>query len=234
MLTTPITTDLFHARVLTISALHMSESSSVSSVNGPDDAHLALKIPALSSADTNLVPSPITSQLLAMVSPWIDLCSPDPIIYDLSRQVLCLETAYAAFCGIEYVFVPGPILYCNGVCTNGLPRYARAIQEALTIGNHLQMHIMMPMVHHSDHGNEFGIDHLARDARPEFSQEYEESQPRKTDVFGTWDAWNLIRTVCKYSNRLFVGKKSTADLLVQCYPVRFILFCSQFHQLRRS
>ena len=219
MLTTPITTDMFHARVLTISALHTSRCLSVAAVSGHDDAHLAPKIPALSSADTNLTPSPIASQLLAMISPWIDLCSPDPIIYDLSRQVLCLEAAYAAFCGIEYIFVPGPVLYHDGVRTHGLSRYARAIQEALAIGNHLQVHIMMPMVDHPDDGKQFEIDHLARDARPEFNEEYEESRPKKVDIFGTWDAWNLIRTVCKYSNRLFVGKKSIADLFAQCCPI---------------
>ena len=218
MLTTPITTDMFHARVLTISALYTSQSSSVTSVSGHDNTHSAPRIPALSSTDTNLTPSPIASQLLAMVSPWIDLCSPDPIIYELSRQVLCLEAAYAAFCGIEYIFVPGPILYHDGVYTRGLPRYARAIEEALTIGSHLQVHIQMPMVDQSEDGIDFEIDHLARGARPEFIQEYEESRPQKVDLFGMWDAWNLIRTVCRYSNRLFVGKKSMADLLVQYHP----------------
>jgi protein arginine N-methyltransferase 5 len=27
------------------------------------------------------------------------------------------------------------------------------------------------------------------------------------DLFETWDAWNLIRNVCKYNSRLSVGKK---------------------------
>ena len=34
-----------------------------------------------------------------------------------------------------------------------------------------------------------------------------DNQKREIDLFETWDAWNLIRTVCKYNSRLSVGKK---------------------------
>lgn len=30
---------------------------------------------------------------------------------------------------------------------------------------------------------------------------------KEIDLFETWDAWNLIRSVCKYNSRLSVGKK---------------------------
>ena len=206
MLTSPITTPHFHSRVLALLSKYLSENASISNdvlLNATDTGP---KISALTLVDTPLAPGAITSQLLAIVSPWIDLCSPDPLIYSLSRQVLHLEVAYAAFCGIEYVFVPGPVLYYGDVQTHGLPQYARAIQEALSIGNHLQIHIMLSLIDHPDNRRSDEIGSLVPFAREYYIQESEESKSRKADVFGTWDAWNLVRTVCKYNSRLFVGK----------------------------
>ena len=67
--------------------------------------------PKSSTEDTDLTAGEMTSHLIALVSPWIDLCSPDPLIYNISRQVIHLEIAYAAFCGITNVIVPGPKLH---------------------------------------------------------------------------------------------------------------------------
>ena len=206
MLTSPITTPHFHSRVLALLSKYLSETASISDDALQNAMEDGPKVPALSLVDTPLTPGHITSQLLAMVSPWIDLCSPDPLIYSISRQVLYLEVAYAAFCGIEYVFVPGPTLYHGDVQTQGLPQYARAVQEALSIGSHLQIHIMLPLIDHPDDGKNNEIGSLLPFTRECYIKESEESKLRKADVFGTWDAWNLVRTVCKYNNRLFVGE----------------------------
>lgn len=216
MLSTPITTDNFHSRVLALLSKHHSDISSISDSEKQAIHPSAPKVPPLSLADTPLTPGNTTPQLLAMVSSWIDLCSPDPLIYDISRQVLQLEVAYAAFCGIEYVFLSAPKLYDGDVRTHGLAQYARAVQEALTIGSHLQIHVMLPLINHPDDGRDEDMGSLARFTQEEYLEECEESRPRKADVFGTWDAWNVIRTVCKYSNKLFVGKRQLKHSLPRC------------------
>lgn len=229
MLTSPITTDHFHNRILALLSNHSSENRSISELE-QYGGFTAPKIPGLSPLDTPLTPSNITSQLLAMTSPWIDLCSPDPLIYDISRQVLYLEVAYAAFCGIEHVFVAGPRLYhANGdLHTNGLPQYARAIQEALNIGSHLQLHIMLPMIDHPDDRKHEVTGDLSALARDEYLDELDEVTIKKADIFGTWEAWNVIRTVCKYSARLFVGKKMSTSSLLHLVPCVCFLLVSAY------
>ena len=204
MLTSPITTPYFQQRVLELVARSLYKTY--------DDDTLvsAPTIPPLSPLDTLLTPGDITSQLLAFVSPWIDLCSPDPLIANVSRQVLYFEVSYAAFCGIEYVFIPGPRLYHGDARTHGTPEYARAIHEALSIGSHLQIHIILSMVDDPTENISTEASSLASHARTEYADDGDEFRPKQTDCFGTWDAWNMIRTVCKYSSRLSVGKKQNA------------------------
>ena len=206
MLTSPITTPSFHQRV------QEQVIQSLLIGHGQGTHTSAPTVLPLSLPDTTLSPGGISSQLLAFVSPWIDLCSPDPIIADVSRQVLYLEVAFAAFCGIEYIFIPAPRLYHGDARTHGTPQYARAIQEVLTVASHAQIHIMLPMV---DDPSQVGDDpdSLAFLAREEYLDEAEELKPKKTDVYGTWDAWNVIRTVCKYHNRLSVGKKNVISIV---------------------
>ncbi|MCJ1383160.1 methyltransferase protein [Xylographa soralifera] len=206
MLTTPITTPFFRHRVQQLVTQALQNN-----IDRDDQASIPT-IPPLSLPDTPLTPGDITSQLLAFISPWIDLCSPDPLISNISRQVLYLEIAYAAFCGIEYVFIPGPRLYHGDAATHGTPQYARAVQEALSIGSHLSIHIIVPMIADPIDEPMAEMGNLALQTRSEYIDEVDELRPRKPDMFGTWDAWNTIRTVCKYSNRLFVALSLPKEL----------------------
>ena len=215
MLTVPITNDYFHSRVLTLLSGHLTNLEGINSAEQDLDIP-ALTIPALSLVDSYLTPGEIIPQLLAVASPWIDLCSPDPLVYNISRQVLELEIAYAAFCGVENVIISGPRTHYGNTYTYGMTQYARAIQEALNIGNHLQIHIKLPIIDHPDGEVEDEIDHLVRLAREQFLEDAEENRSKKVDLFGTWDAWNIIRTLCKYNSRLFVGKK-TNDIFISSF-----------------
>ena len=206
MLTSPITTPFFHQRVLELVTYSLYNNAD------PDSELQSPTISPLCLADTPLSPGDITPQLLAFVSPWIDLCSPDPLIASVSRQVLYLEIAYAAFCGIEYIFIPGPRLYHDDAVTYGTSQYARAVQEALSIGSHLSIYIMLPMVDNPVDDPAVELVSLASHARRKYLDDILEYRPHKPDMFGTWDAWNVIRTVCKYSNRLFVGKNQISSL----------------------
>ncbi|KAL4904908.1 hypothetical protein BDW74DRAFT_23616 [Aspergillus multicolor] len=206
MLTTPITTPHFHSRVLSLLSSHLADIQAVSH----DDPRTLmttgntrpLVVPQLGPADTHLTPNEAMSQLVGVTSSWIDMCSPDPLIADLSRQVFMLEVAYAAFCGIGYLLIPGPKLHHKGMHSDGVSYYARAIQDAVTLGPYIQFHIWLNMVdHHELEVDEMGD--LAPLAREEFFEDGIETP--KIDLFGTWDAWDAIRRTCKYHSRLFVG-----------------------------
>jgi protein arginine N-methyltransferase 5 len=203
MLTSPITTPYFHSRVLALLSSHLAL---VEAAEDPSNKFTppAPIIPPLSPVDTPLTPGDTVSQLIAYSSPWIDLCSTDPLIASISRQVLNIEIAYASFCGVGNIIIPGPRTY-GGDSTDsyGLTQYARAIQEALTIGSYIQMAIHLPMYGQDESKDTTG------DLLP-FARDYNSTGKAKAskdvDLYETWDAWNLIRSVCKYNSRLSVGK----------------------------
>ena len=196
MLTTSITNHHFHTKINALISDHLAGSTI------PD-------VPPLTDLDTDIEPGETTSSLLAFTSPWIDLCSPDPLISGISKQILHLEVAYAAFCGIDLVFVQGPKLYHRDpltqrdLVTSNIVEYARVIQECFEIGPRLHISIILQT---SDDKRQDAEDEKILKTREEFLEEVEEERPEKTDELGTWDAWNTIRTLCKYHSRLFVGK----------------------------
>ncbi|KUJ23139.1 Skb1 methyltransferase [Mollisia scopiformis] len=217
MLTSPITSPHFHTRVLTLISSYLS---AVALVEDSDDSIKNIPpapiIPPLDPVDTPLTPGDTVGQIIAHSSPWIDLCSVDPLIANISRQVLNIEIAYASFCGVGNIIIPGPRSYTSGSTSNdGLIQYARAIQEALTIAPYLQMAIHIPM-----YGNEEAKD-LTGDLKP-FAKNYESTNKEKDiDLFETWDAWNLIRTVCKYNSRLSVALALPRRLPIESLQARW-------------
>ncbi|KAJ5587310.1 uncharacterized protein N7459_003075 [Penicillium hispanicum] len=207
MLTVPITTPHFQSRVLGLLSSYIANLQSPAydliGTMATTQNTRPLRIPPLSKLDSNLTPNEATSQIVGVTSSWIDLCSPDPLIADLSRQVLMLEVAYAAFCGIGYLLLPGPKLHHGSLHSAGVVYYARAIQDALNLGPYIQFHIWLRMVDNP----ELEVDtmgDLAPLAREEYLQPDQGFSPQ-LDPFGTWDAWDLIRKTCKYHTRLFVG-----------------------------
>ena len=202
----PVTTAHFHARVLTLLSDVLALQRDISLQGGSvcEDSHIIHppKVPPLSPPDSNLSPDDSTNQVLAMTSSWIDLCSPDPLITDLSRQILIMEISYAAFCGATYIIVPSPKLD-DGY--DSLNKYARALQEALDVGPYLQIIAWFSMSGVS-HNREEDVGDLAAFAREDFVKTTMKASMPEQDVFETWDAWNSIRSVCKYHSRLFVGE----------------------------
>lgn len=252
MLTSPITTPLFHTRVLTLVSNYIIELDQHPSANLPVPT-----ISSLSPVDTTLAPADANPHLLAVVSPWIDLCSPDPVIYGASRQVLELEVAYAAFCGIGNIILPSPKLHHGKLHGEGVTQYAYAVQEALKIAQYIQLSIMLPMMAGREQDADDVEGNLAKEARAEYmglpdahsrkssmestraklkevgqddgGASIRRKKSARVDFFGTWDAWNVIRTLCTYNARLFVGKnRSTSPLPSQT------LFLPIYSSLRLS
>jgi len=208
MLTVSITTPHFHSRVLGLLSSYLGnlqppKYDAIGTMATSQNTR-PLVVPPLSKLDSTLTPNDATSQIVGVISSWIDMCSPDPLIADLSRQVFMLEVAYAAFCGIGYLLVPGPKLHHGGIHSEGVVYYARAIQDALSLGPYIQFHIWLRMVDNP----ELEVD-IMGDLAPLAREEYllpEDGVLPKVDLFGTWDAWDLIRKTCKYHSRLLVGK----------------------------
>jgi protein arginine N-methyltransferase 5 len=177
----------------------------------------------LSPADTPLTPDGTTSQIIGVTSSWIDLCSPDPVIADVSRQVLKLELSYAAFCGLTYVLIPGPEMRGLRCYEAGLVQYARAILDGLRQGPYMQLYIWLPMIDHSDHDRDQMGD-LAPFARDGFAHGEERpgdhpgDHAQRLEMFGTWEAWDTIRSLCKYSSRLSTGKNIDAPTIRTVFP----------------
>ena len=201
MVTSPITTPHFQSRVLNLISEHIAEHSVIESAGNTTPAPI---IPPLTPADTPLTPGDTISQIIAYSSPWIDLCSPNLLIANVSRQVLNIEIAYASFCGIGNIIIPGPKTYGSGSTeSDGLSQYARAIQAALEIGSYIQIAIHIPM-YGNDEARDATLD-LGALARGKTSID-STHVTAELDLYETWDAWNAIRGACRYNSRLSVGK----------------------------
>ncbi|KAI9774274.1 MAG: methyltransferase protein [Geoglossum simile] len=201
MLTTPITTPYFHSRILTLLSSHLSQlkpgaNPSMTTKSPSSSNPLPPVVPPLTPVDTPITPNETLPHLVAVVSPWIDLCSPDPLIANISKQILGMEVAYAAFCGITTVIVRGPKLHHGKANAGGLAQYARAIHGALDIGTYLNLLISMPMTEEPDSEGDEGMGSLAPFARDEYLDKMEVADgKREKDILGSWDSWNIIRTV---------------------------------------
>jgi len=211
MLSARITNDNYNARVLSQLTAHMQSTDTSS--NGRDGDFPAPIIRPLTMADTNLSPDDTTSQLLLMTSQWIDLASSDPVIADVSRQVLVQEINFAAFCGASNIVISGPLIGAN--CTSSkdnIAQFAHAVEEALTLGIYLNIQILLPMTPQNDDDLHDDLGHLSNFIRDQYKQE--KHTPESVDALASWDAWNIIRNVCRYSSRLSVGKNTRPLLLI--------------------
>ena len=201
MITTSITNSNFQSRVVDSISASFRDDTTVHRATAEHDS-LSPLISPLTADDTDLAPADFNARVLGFTSPWIDLCSPDPAIADASRQVLHMEVAFAAFCGLTSIFVAGPRLYHEDAATQGLAQYARAVEQSLLLGANVSVSIVFPMV---DDPSTTDRCALASMTRAKYLDDAEVERPRKVDPFGTWDAWNSIRTTCSYSSRLFAG-----------------------------
>ncbi|KAI4114126.1 MAG: hypothetical protein LQ345_005045 [Seirophora villosa] len=187
MLTTPITTPLFQSRVLTLLSNHLAALK-----DRDGDGTKAPTLASLSPPDTPLTPGEVIRDLIGYASQWIDLSSPDPIVYDISRQVLELELSYAAFCGLGFFVIPGPKLHYGSAHGDEVAQYAHAVQEALALSKYIQILVQLPMIYHPD--DQDGEDvpgSLSPFARPQYIKD---GIKPKLDFLGTWDAWHIVRT----------------------------------------
>lgn len=201
--TTSVTNSHFRNRVFQLTSDYLSKVPE-NAEDGESSASIPMAEPIVSpltAADTTLSPSPAVSTYTAYISPWIDLCSLNPVITGISRQVLNMEVDYASFCGIRTVILPAPSRDASQAGGNqALAQYARAVLEALSIGSYMSFSIHMPMCQELVPENEPPtLFHLHPHPR------IKRKRRDMANIFSTWDTWNQIRSFCRYHARLFVG-----------------------------
>ncbi|KAI6841978.1 Skb1 methyltransferase [Hortaea werneckii] len=200
LLTSPITTPHFHSRVLQLVGDHFQNAASTQT---PVENLPTPLITPLSPADSHLTPSDANSAIIGVVSPWIDLSSRDPLIAHVSKHILGMEVAYAAFCGISNLIIHGP------VSSEGTMQYARAVLEALGMGPYVQIHVLLPMT------GELEVDvegtPLAELARDEYSANASDDDGEdvgdegEPELYGSWEVWDAMRGLCSYHGRLSIA-----------------------------
>ena len=164
-----------------------------------------ITIPSLRPIDTLLRPAQHVGQLIAFTSSWIDTASSNSDVADVSFQILNLEVAYAAFCGIMNVVVHSPTLAFSSIKSANITKFAHAIRHILTISPHLQIHILISFDNqcHTSMNEEYGS------LTTKLSQNFGSANcldQNDHDPLSAWGFWNIVRSVCKYSSRLSVGK----------------------------
>ena len=204
MLTSPITNTRFRNRVFDLLKAAASKQQ-LSKLNQIELQDIAIAtVPALDHHDTSLVPGAVTTPILGLTSSWIDVCSPDPLVAGISKQVLSLEVQYAAFCGVDHIIVEGPRLFYGDAVAGDVSKYARALQECLEVAPHTFFYMKVPMFNHPDLSEPRPEETLQ--TRDEYLDKVEHLRPEEPEFFGQWDAWNTVRTACKYTSRVFLGK----------------------------
>ncbi|CCF39359.1 protein arginine N-methyltransferase, partial [Colletotrichum higginsianum] len=189
--TAPITNKHFHARVKDLVSQHLAKAKQ-NAVSLADAV-----VPPLTPKDTSLFPSHAVTTYIAYASPWIDLASTDPVVASVSRQVLNLEIAYANFCGVRSIIVPGPRRDASRDGGNqGIAQYGRAVLEAMNIASRLNFIIHVPM--YREPGLEETVELLST-----LSEEPHPEGGREIDIYSAWDSWHSVRTICEYNMRLF-------------------------------
>lgn len=199
--TTPITNTHFRDRVFALVSEHLSTLSDngekpTTTMTGSRAEPI---LPPLTPKDTGLFPCAAVNTYTAVISPWIDLGSSNPIISSISRQVLNVEINYANFCGVRSIVIPGPRQDASSDGGNqSLAQYSRAVEEALTIGNRLTFLIHMPMYREPvQEPKEISISSLD-------TKTPNKAEGKEVDLLASWDSWHHIRSVCNYNTRLFV------------------------------
>lgn len=163
------------------------------------------------------------ARLLLTCSSWIDLPSPDPLIADASRQVLVQEASYAAWCGAANLVIHGPRFAGNGLSPAGVTAFARAILEVLEVGPAFNVQIILPMSPICDTKSQASSGDLARlPGSVAVKQENGSGEDDDDlDFWASWTAWNSIRSFCKYSPRLAIGKRMN-HLIIFSFNLNFV------------
>lgn len=171
-------------------------------------------VPPLSPDFTRLLPDENVTSIIAKASDWIDLGSDDPVISRVSRQVLNVEVAYAAFCGVSTVILP-PLFRGDSTSPKSaaVSRYADAVTRIIAVGPYLQLLMPLPM----DNQKQTSIANSTLVALAKG-----QSSDTASDSLSPWDAWHNVRSACRYSAKLAIGKSNMLPIILSAELLIFV------------
>ncbi|KAF4549144.1 PRMT5 TIM barrel domain-containing protein [Elsinoe fawcettii] len=194
MITTPVTNAAFREHVQQL----MKDCTIPDGTQGVTEFPV---VPSLGPSFSTLHPTDAISSMIAVISPWADVTSPDPLVAHVSRQVVSVEIAYAAFCGLSNVILPP--LCRAGVPTNPatVSAYSEMVSRSLSIGPYLQIIVPFPMDDQKIAPEDIGP---SLESTPRSTNG--KSEPvEATDILSPWDSWNHVRSTCDYASKLSIS-----------------------------
>eukprot|EP00737_Agarophyton_chilense_P001334 gb/GEZJ01001496.1/.p1 GENE.gb/GEZJ01001496.1/~~gb/GEZJ01001496.1/.p1 ORF type:complete len:703 (+),score=93.33 gb/GEZJ01001496.1/:2870-4978(+) len=145
----------------------------------------------LTRSDLELTSGEWMAGVVAKLSPWIRLDSPNPMLRAASEAAFFEEIAFATHLSLKGLLIPPP----NGGA-QGVANLARCLSTALIQSPMLQLWIRLPVLDLPGKVPPFEAD---------------ESAPLPTDM-EPWEVWNTIRTFCGEHPHLGVALELTAEL----------------------
>ncbi|CAK7567273.1 MAG: hypothetical protein SEPTF4163_005235 [Sporothrix epigloea] len=235
--TAPITNEHFHERVVALQKSYQADIAA-RDLTPAERANPSLPgptIPTLTDEDTSLFPGPNITSIVAYCSPWIDLYAADPLVANLSRQVLNLEVAYASFCGVRSIIIPGPRADTD---ENRVVQYGRAILEALRQAARTILVVQLPM--YREPGLEEEGDTLSGPGvYPTAASTTAVNED--IDLYSAWDTWHTVRSMCNYDPQLFVAVRIPKrlpenELQTRWFaePLHYLTFAASVFQQNRA
>ncbi|PNS18405.1 Protein arginine N-methyltransferase skb1 [Sphaceloma murrayae] len=199
MITTPITNVSFRDHVQKLLDGHRQTGHS------SQDLSAMPLVPSLGPEFTDLSPDSSTAAMIAQLSPWADVTSADELVAHISRQVIRIEIAYAAFCGIGNVILPPLYRHHNKPPTvRAISAFADVVSQTLGIGPYLQILVPFPMDDQKLADEDVLTYELEGHLEKGISANEDDGRS-KMDSMSPWDAWDHVRTTCNHASKLAVA-----------------------------
>lgn len=171
------------------------------------------KTPTFHRGELNLSRYEETEAVTAVISPWLELDSPDEGIRLDSEIALRQEVAYASHIGVIRIILPPPS--SEPACRPYLTDYARAIagclvsrgSEAPAAGLFMKLSIRLPI------SSPYNLAQtILRNGSSSGSLGSVSPAQLRSDDDWSWQTWHVIENVCQYNSRISIALDLSAPL----------------------
>lgn len=176
--------------------------------NKATSALLSHQVGQLLTDETGLIPAETNARVLWTANTWIDLCSPDPLIRDVSTQVLQQEVSYAAFCGVTNIIVQGPRPYNGYLYHSSVVDFARSLKTAMELAPNVHFNVELPITYNSQISSEEKLGDLTTFRGAGRRRHQDGSMVDLKCKLASWEVWHTLRHVLGYNPRLLVSKSA--------------------------
>ena len=145
-----------------------------------------------------------TTRIIGKISPWIHLDSLSQSVRLASEKALVQEVEWAGHLSIPAVLLGTPSIDCV--------HYANVVNQLALKTQYMQFWVRVPLYYPSTVSTAEDEDIVSERTSidPANSTVAAEQLSRRLD---SWEAWNLLRSMCEYNDNIGVALEITADLL---------------------